>query len=42
VHGETDLIEAPRSCFASIFTDRAIVYRMANGSDHLKVAMSGA
>jgi pyruvate,water dikinase len=36
------LIEACRRCFASIFTDRAIVYRVNNGFDHAKVALSVA
>ena len=35
-----DLFEACRRCFASIFTDRAISYRMNNGFDHFKVALS--
>jgi pyruvate,water dikinase len=40
VRGEDDVIEACRRCFASIFTDRAIVYRIDNGFDHFKVALS--
>jgi pyruvate,water dikinase len=40
VRGEADVIEACRRCFASIFTDRAIVYRNDNGFDHFKVALS--
>jgi pyruvate, water dikinase len=40
VRGETDLIEARGHCFASIFTDRAIVYRIDNCFDHFKVALS--
>jgi pyruvate, water dikinase len=40
VRGETDLFEACRRCFASIFTDRAIVYRIDTGFDHFKVALS--
>ncbi|MFT4913714.1 MAG: pyruvate,water dikinase [Brevundimonas sp.] len=39
---EDGLVEACRRCFASIFTDRAIVYRVNNGFDHLKVALSVA
>jgi pyruvate,water dikinase len=42
VRGEEDLIEACRRCFASIFTDRAIVYRIDNRFDHFKVALSVA
>ncbi len=30
IHGATDLFEACRRCFASLFTDRAIVYRNNN------------
>ncbi|MBM4283560.1 MAG: phosphoenolpyruvate synthase, partial [Deltaproteobacteria bacterium] len=40
VRGETELVEACRRCFASVFTDRAIVYRNDNGFDHLKVSLS--
>ncbi len=40
IRGEAALCEACRRCFASIFTDRAIVYRADNGFDHLKVALS--
>ncbi|MFI4936097.1 MAG: phosphoenolpyruvate synthase [Caulobacterales bacterium] len=42
VKGEAAVIEACRKCFASIFTDRAIVYRAENGFDHFKVALSVA
>ncbi|HHI93758.1 MAG TPA: phosphoenolpyruvate synthase [Gammaproteobacteria bacterium] len=34
------LLEACRNCFASLFTDRAIHYRIHNGFDHFKVALS--
>jgi pyruvate,water dikinase len=40
VHGERDLLEACRRCYASLFTDRAISYRDAKGFDHLEVALS--
>jgi pyruvate,water dikinase len=40
VTGEVNIIEACRRCFASIFTDRAIIYRLDNGFDHFKVALS--
>jgi pyruvate, water dikinase len=40
IRGEADLFEACRRCFASIFTDPAIVYRMDNGFDHFRVALS--
>ena len=40
VSGPEDLFEACRRCFASVFTDRAIVYRNDNGFDHLKIGLS--
>ena len=40
VHGEGQLLEACRHCFASLFTDRAIRYRIDNGFDHFRVLLS--
>ena len=40
VAGEAALLEACRRCFASLFTDRAIVYRETHGFEHMKVALS--
>jgi pyruvate,water dikinase len=40
VRGEEALLRACRRCFASLFTDRAIHYRIDNGFDHFKVALS--
>ena len=40
VRGPDELVEACRRCFASVFTDRAIVYRNVNGFDHLKIGLS--
>jgi pyruvate,water dikinase len=40
VRGKAAVIDACRRCFASIFTDRAIVYRIDNRFDHFKVALS--
>ncbi len=40
IAGAEDLFEACRRCFASLFTDRGIVYRVNNGFDHFKVALS--
>jgi pyruvate,water dikinase len=40
ITGAEDVVEACRRCFASIFTDRAIVYRVNNHFDHSKVALS--
>ncbi|QWG22140.1 phosphoenolpyruvate synthase [Bradyrhizobium sediminis] len=42
VRDAKDLFEACRRCFASIFTDRAISYRIDNGFDHFKVFLSVA
>jgi pyruvate,water dikinase len=42
IRGGKTLVEACRRCFASIFTDRAIAYRIDNGFDHFKVALSVA
>jgi pyruvate,water dikinase len=40
IKGEAALIEACQKCFASVFNDRAIVYRAERGFDHLSVAIS--
>ena len=40
VKGEENLIKACQRCYASLFTDRAIKYRVDNGFDHMKVALS--
>jgi pyruvate,water dikinase len=40
IHGEDALIDACKKCFASLFTDRAISYRVDKGFDHLSVALS--
>jgi len=40
IRGEAALLDACRRCYASLFTDRAISYRVAKGFDHLKVALS--
>lgn len=37
VRGEAAVMDAVRHCFASLFTDRAIRYRIDNGFDHFKV-----
>jgi pyruvate,water dikinase len=42
IRDDAALIEACRRCFASLFTDRAISYRVHNGFDHMKVALSVA
>jgi len=40
VQGEASLIHHVKSCFASLFTDRAISYRASRGFDHFQVALS--
>src|SRR5688572_27966396 len=40
VRGHYGLLDACRRCFASLFTDRAISYRVDRGFDHAKVALS--
>lgn len=40
VLGEQDLLEACQRCFASLFTDRAIHYRVDQGFGHFKVYLS--
>jgi pyruvate,water dikinase len=40
IHGGEQLLDACRRCFASLFTDRAIHYRIDNGFDHFDVALS--
>jgi pyruvate,water dikinase len=40
VRGADALIRACRRCFASLFTDRAIAYRIDHGFDHLAVRLS--
>ncbi len=40
IRGYNALREASSKCFASLFTDRAISYRIDNGFDHFRVALS--
>jgi pyruvate,water dikinase len=40
VRGEDHLLEKVMDCFASLFTDRAISYRVDKGFDHLSVYLS--
>lgn len=40
IHSENQLLDACRRCIASLFTDRAISYRIDQGFDHFKVALS--
>jgi pyruvate,water dikinase len=40
IKGGSQLLDACHRCFASLFTDRAISYRIDKGFDHFKVALS--
>jgi pyruvate,water dikinase len=40
VAGGAALLDACRRCFASLYTDRAVVYRVNHGFDHAHVALS--
>ncbi len=40
IRGDEHLLDAVKRCFASLFTDRAIHYRIDNGFDHFKVYLS--
>jgi len=40
IKGEESLLDSCRRCFASLFTDRAIHYRIDQGFDHFAVALS--
>lgn len=40
IKGERNVLRSTRECIASLFTDRAIVYRVENKFEHMKVALS--
>ncbi|MEM1271710.1 MAG: PEP/pyruvate-binding domain-containing protein, partial [Bacteroidota bacterium] len=40
IRGEDGVLDSVRRCFASLFTDRSIVYRESSGFGHLDVALS--
>ncbi len=40
VHGYEEVIEACKKCFASLFTNRAISYRVDKNFDHFSIALS--
>ncbi len=40
IKGEKELLKVVQKCIASLFTNRAIVYREEKGFDHMKVALS--
>ncbi len=40
IRGEAEYLDACKRCFASLFTDRAIHYRIDQGFDHFQVSLS--
>ncbi len=40
IRGEKMILEACKKCFASLFTNRAISYRVDKGFDHFKIGLS--
>lgn len=40
VRGKSQLLEMTKHCFASLFTDRSIMYREEKGFDHMDIALS--
>ncbi|MFZ4451127.1 phosphoenolpyruvate synthase [Salibacterium aidingense] len=40
IKGKEAILQHIRKCWASLFTERAVVYRMKNGFDHRKVSLS--
>lgn len=40
IRGEAELLESVTKCFASLFTNRAISYRIDHNFDHMSVALS--
>jgi len=40
IKGERNVLKATKKCIASLFNDRAIVYRVENKFEHMKVALS--
>jgi pyruvate,water dikinase len=40
IHGQENLLDSCQRCFASLFTDRAIHYRIDQGFDHFAIGLS--
>lgn len=40
IEGQASVLHATKECIASLFTDRAIAYRVENNFEHMKVALS--
>ncbi len=42
IRGGDDVVKRIKECYASLFTDRVIFYRMQKGFDHMSVALSAS
>jgi pyruvate,water dikinase len=42
VHTPKEVVEKVKECYSSLFTDRAIFYRIQKGFDHMSIALSAA
>ncbi len=42
VHTSKEVVEKVKECYSSLYTDRAIFYRIQKGFDHMSVALSAA
>ncbi len=42
VHTAKEVVEKVKECYSSLYTDRAIFYRIQKGFDHMSVALSAA
>lgn len=42
VLGAAEVVERIKECYSSLFTDRAIFYRIQKGFDHMEIALSAA
>ena len=40
IQGEEEIIDSVKKCMASLFTDRALVYRIEQGFDHFQIGIS--
>jgi pyruvate,water dikinase len=42
IHTPKEVVEKVKECYSSLFTDRAIFYRIQKGFDHMSIALSAA
>ncbi|HEY0895164.1 MAG TPA: PEP/pyruvate-binding domain-containing protein, partial [Sphingobacteriaceae bacterium] len=40
IHGESEILKHIRKCWASLYTDRAVIYRIQNGFGHTKISLA--